>query len=420
MELNTGSLGEVFVAVLDAQTKSYNFGLALKVPVRDLDAIRLQYANLADQLREVVKAWLRTATATHRTWQTIADALKSPIVGEPNLASVIETRYCRDTPRQLTNTTGTKPQETHQQELALINKKLRWRDCGKAPEAMYRGSVATDGTMAYFNGRESTTVHQYHSDSQQWSLLPDLPHYDSTLVMADNMLTSVGGYLTVPHKATNSLLSLRGEGRHRNWSLQFPTMPTKRSSTAVVYNGVALIVAGGKDEYHNPLTTVEVLVQGMDTQQWFTASSLPHPFSRATISICGENIYMLGGLDQTDPFGTYSVLTCTFPELLLSYQTQSLAGKPIWQAVADAPFKRSSCATICGWLVAVGGRDEANKDTAAVCAYDESTNSWQAMKAMAVPRYWALVASLNQNRMMVVGGSAKGRGLDTIEVLKVL
>ena len=164
----------------------------------------------------------------------------------------------------------------------------------KAPEKMRRGSAAADSNMAYFHGDGSTTVHSYDSNTREWRQLPATPHTHSTLVVVHHVLTMVGGQIS--GRATDSLLSLMGEGRDIKWLPNLPAMPTKRYETAAVCSGRSLIVAGGNDG-RNKLSTVEVL--DTDTRQWSIASSLTHPFSDATISICGERLYMLGGEDQT-------------------------------------------------------------------------------------------------------------------------
>ena len=211
-----------------------------------------------------------------------------------------------------------------------------------------------------------------------------------------------------------------GRGGTRNGCLT--AMPTKRYYTAAVCSGRSLIVAGGRDG-SNRLATVEVL--DTDARQWSIASSLTRPLTSATISICGERLYLLGGYDQIGY--TCSVLSCSIPELLQSCQTQPLAGKlrtapanksTIWRHVADAPRIMSSCATLCGQLVAVGGR-EALKSTSTISVYNETTDSWDAMGNMPTARRLALVAILNGKMMVVrglVGGLVGGWG-DVVEIL---
>ena len=299
---------------------------------------------------------------------------------------------------------------------------LSWKQ-SKAPETMYRGSVAVDTNMVYCTGDGSTTVHTYDLQKEEWGRVTDCSYPNSCLVIVQDMLTSVGGG---PYdRPTNSLLSLTGEGGDSKWSPLFPAMPTKRRNTGAVYDGCSLIVAGGYDG-DKRVATVEVL--DTNTRQWSTVSSLLDPYSDATLGICGDQLYMLGGIDQCGR-GTRSVLTCSVPELLQSCQTQSLAGrlrtltlkkKQVWRQVADAPHELSTCSVFCGRLVAVGGFDEAGKETTAISTYNEKTDSWETMADMPTARYEALVAIVS-GKMMVIGGQVGlWTGLDTVEIGTVL
>ena len=92
---------------------------------------------------------------------------------------------------------------------------------------------------------------------------------------------------------TNSLLSLIG----KKWAVKFPTMPTKHWLTSAVCSGRSLVVAGGQGEGDKYLSTVEVM--DTETLQWSTASSLPHSLCGELAAICGDQVYMLGGYDQS-------------------------------------------------------------------------------------------------------------------------
>ena len=315
---------------------------------------------------------------------------------------------------------GAIPQKTVVQQKAI--KDMSWQKKLKAPQKMERGSAAVDANIAFFNGRGST-VHCYNSDTREWHRLPDAPHTQSTLVVVHHILTMVGGQIS--DGATDSLLSLVGEGEDKKWLPHLPAMPTKRYDAAAVCSGRSLIIAGGRDD-SDRLATVEVL--DTDARQWFIASSLTHPLTMATISICGERLYMLGGY-QTD-YLTRSVLSCSIPELLQSCQPRPTLLKrilrtapanhsTIWRQVADAPHYWSSCATLCGQLVAVGGY-EALESTSAISVYNETADSWEAMGNMPTARWRALVAILN-GKMMVVGGDVEGglfgNATDVVEIL---
>ena len=236
------------------------------------------------------------------------------------------------------------------------------------------------------------------------------------------MLTAVGGELGA--EPTNSLLSLTaGMCWGWKWSAQFPPMPTRRSSPIAVCSGHALIAAGGYDSC--ALSTVEIL--NVYTQQWSTASSLPHPTSYATAALCEDELYVMGGLNVNDQ-ATLSVLTCSVPELLQSCHLHQRDNRPelatqstVWQQIADSPYYNSTCATLCGRLIIIGGEDEAGKETAAIHTYDSKTDSWEAVNNMPTARYFALVAEVSGKKLMVVGGECKFTGkLDTVEIAKIV
>ena len=67
--------------------------MMLRVSLDRLDAIKEQYSNLSDCLRETLKIWLKTYPS-HPTWSNIVDALRSNTVGEIKLASDLERKYC--------------------------------------------------------------------------------------------------------------------------------------------------------------------------------------------------------------------------------------------------------------------------------------------------------------------------------------
>ena len=297
---------------------------------------------------------------------------------------------------------------------------LRWRKSGRAPEKMQREAAVVDGRVVYFNR------HAYDSPTQQWSTLPQCPQSCCSLAVVNGLLTAIGGRQS--GQATNTLLSLTGEEKGRKWLKEFPPMPTKRWLTAAVCSAKSLIVAGGTTgagKYKDNLATVEVM--NTETCQWFTASSLPHPFNRASAIICGDRLYMLGGFDMNGK--TKSVLTCSLPDLLHSCQPSSLGGRlmralsladqnRVWQEVADVPVYRSTCTTINGQLLAVGGCDSNNSGTDAVFRYNPTSNSWEVISHMTTARHLCLVAVLPSSELMVVGGRTGDGGstTDSVEI----
>ena len=292
---------------------------------------------------------------------------------------------------------------------------LQWQTCSDAPENMFRGSAVSHDKMAYFNPRHSTAVYQFEED--QWTALPECPHYDSALTVINEQLTTVGG----SHgrygggDPTNSLASLTGEGKDRKWVEHFPRMPTSRSHLAAVCRGTSLIAAGGHDG-ERVLRTVEV----MDTEslQWTLVNPLPHPMYLASIAVSQEKVYLLGGFDQNDD-ETLSVFTCsTLQTQPLDAQLEKTANQLTgWHQAADAPHYWSTAVCVGEVLLAIGGESAAGERTSAIAAYNPTSDSWEDIGHMTTPRSWPLVALLPSNELIVAGGD----GGDTkVEIGKIV
>ena len=290
---------------------------------------------------------------------------------------------------------------------------LQWQTCSDAPEAMRRGSAVSHDKMAYFNPAGSTAVYQFEED--QWTALPECPHYDSALTVVNKQLTTVGGrHDRWGGGPTNSLASLTGEGKDRKWVEHFPRMPTSRYWLAAVCRGTSLIAAGGYGGGRR-LRTVEV----MDTEslQWTLVNPLPHPMWLASIAVSQEKVYLLGGWDQNDK--TLSVFTCS------TLQTQPLDAqleKPAnqltgWHQVADAPRYLSTAVCVGEVLLAIGGWSAAGEYTSAIAAYNPTSDSWEDIGHMTTPRYFPLVALLPSNKLIVAGGVG---GYTKVEIGKIV
>ena len=215
-------------------------------------------------------------------------------------------------------------QDTNSAVSSRSNTQLSWSDGSRAPHGMFGEVVAVDRGVAYFRpeGYRIQIVLAYDSTSNKWSELPKCPSHSFSIAVINSLPTAVGGK-TANDEVTNSLLSLTDTGKEKKWTERFPPMPTKRWLTSVVCNDKSLVVAGGVGGYED-LSTVEVM--DMETLQWSTASSLPHPLSAASATLSGDKVYMLGGFDPTGL--SKSVFTCSLTALQ-SEQPQSLGAQPM-------------------------------------------------------------------------------------------
>ena len=146
----------------------------------------------------------------------------------------------------------------------------------------------------------------YRSDS--WVRLVSPPYRGSALVVIDGLVTSVGGYDSL-QQDQDKLVSLV-DGK---WSEHYPAMPTPRHYAMATMLGHTLIVAGGSVKNNVRVSTVEV----MDSNErvWHRVANLPTALSSSHFSVCGNEVYLVGGYNANGD-AMSSILACNGRELL--------------------------------------------------------------------------------------------------------
>ena len=310
--------------------------------------------------------------------------------------------------------------------------KLRWREGeNMAPFAMsmYCDAVVRKGVVyckEVTSGVGNDRMYAYHTTTHKWSLIPHCPVYRGfTLANVNGTLATVGGY-GHDGKDTNKLFSLTaadGENREKSWIEDFPPMPTQRCNVSTTCTGTALIVVGGEKGDGVVLKTVEIL--DTSTQQWYIATELPQALSRFSMTVCGDRIYLLGGKFQSGQW-TQSVYSCSLSTLLMSHRSRIARALSLscaddaWIRVSDIPVIRSTAVSLHGQLIAVGGDDSDNKPTSDIRRFVPSTNSWEVIGHMAIPRCRCLAAAFDDNQLMVTGGwDNDAKEIDSVEFCRV-
>ena len=110
-----------------------------------------------------------------------------------------------------------------------------------------------------------------------------------------------------------------------------------------------------------------------ETHQWRILVPLPEPLVNASIVACGSQLLVLGGRERMNK-ASKSVYTCSL-EALLSYQLNVY----VWQKIADLPLSESTCVSLHGRVLAIGGVNAANQSAKSVYMYEQATNSWKAV-----------------------------------------
>ena len=312
--------------------------------------------------------------------------------------------------------------ETSSRGKELTNIKLKWREGKRAPCRMGRlCDAVVDGNTVYVRAGVTVEIYSYDATTDSWCQLPDCANKHGSVTVINGQLTTVGGFMS------NDLFSLTGESSNRRWTKEYPPMPTEREGTTSLCTGATLIVAGGAGEYGVLLSKVEVM--NTENHQWSTAADLPQPMYLASITVCGDDIYMLGGFDERYT-STKSVYTCSVSALLQSCVPSSLEAKlkktslsdkaSAWRQVADLPVTRSTCESFNGRLLAIGGMDDSRKATTAVYEYSSTSNSWEVISHMTTGQYDCFTGVLPNNKLVVVGGRTDRGYTDTVKLASVI
>ena len=300
-----------------------------------------------------------------------------------------------------------------------------WSPGRNLPKEMVRGDVAVDGDVAYFMSKDGT-LYKYDStvDPQEaWHQLVKCPHESSCLAVIDGLLTAIGGleFRGLGNSVTNKLISLKGE-EIRTWETHFPKMPIKRYHTAAVTTSKHLIVIGGITKARltgalEAVNKVDVLNFQAAPLTWCTVTSLSNPFCKMSATVCGNQLYVMGGDHGS---GVKTVLASSLTALV-----QSKANDPprsVWRQLTDVPQYYTTCASGKGELLAVGGTLDIRvpKANAEVYRYNQSEGSWNLYSNMITPRYSSLVAVFpGKNLMVVVGGYDHNISCDITELCQL-
>ena len=318
----------------------------------------------------------------------------------------------------------------NEREKAQSTIKMRWTEGSKTPTKM---SALTDAVLhddlVYImdTGDEiENKIYVYNHSSFLWSQLPNSPTKSCPLVIIRDLPTLIGGFLGI--NLTNKLYSLVADrtSDNKEWIQTFPPMPSKRWGAAAVCTCNALIVAGG-GRGGQIRGTVEVM--STETHQWSTAANLPKPLCHSSMKICGDRVYIVGGIDE-DPLPSKSVYAyyasdaCFQPvnfkggeDVNTWASADQQFGICLQNKRADLPVTQTTCIVIDNSLLVIGGKDSEGKCTTAIYMYDPAQDSWEVINHMATPRSRCFAVVLPDNQLMIVGGRTPSGDTDTVELI---
>ena len=316
------------------------------------------------------------------------------------------------------------------------------KDGKKTPRTMYRSNDAVvNGSTVYLRPAQLQDIYRYNQASG-WSKFAVCLFKSSPLAIIRGFLTTVGGGLN--NNCVNQLCSLtENESRNRRtWTEVFPPMPTKRSNTSTLCTGSHLIVAGGKGERKEVLTTIEVL--NIETRLWSVAANLWEPCWCSSMTVLDGHLYVVGGINSSGQ-QTDTAYVCSLESLLQSLcpplesetarsgstspldglyqisptrQNGSLSAAAAqngtstrrhntvdWNRIRDLPVTQSTCVLFQGRLLAISGKtSNAELPTRDIYVYSPVMDSWEVVGHVTIGRFACFAAVLPDNQLMIAGG----------------
>ena len=288
---------------------------------------------------------------------------------------------------------------------------LHWELAERSPVELSAGSAVTIGNDVYVASDNSRTVYCYNSRGK-WTALPECSCQFFSLAVVDGVLVTVGG---LEGGFTSKLYSY--DPRSRTWSDKvFPPMPTARREPITFTTPQYLIVAGGFNGVRS-LNVVDIMT--ISDRKWTTCPSpLPHTVYGGTMALCDNQLFLApntaGSVNSQQMF-----LSCPLSDLNKPLKKKLLKGYAgHWQKLKDLPAPHGSIVALDGRILAVGGKSPQNAATQATKNVWEYMpgSGWRVVSQMSAERWTPIVATLPHDRLVVVGGQAKWKKINFVEV----
>ena len=265
-----------------------------------------------------------------------------------------------------------------------------------APFEMARGSATSDCQFAYFTPQKSNSLYRYQWSTEKWEELPSAPYHDSGLVIIDGELTTVGGENESHH--TSKLFTLR----KYIWIEQYPSMNIARSKAAVVRSsdGKYVFVIGGEGGFGNQKTTAVELFH-VKSSKWYELCDLPGPVLQPSATICGNQLYVIGGYDDGYSFSLKFLPHETSSDE--SIVSQLTLRNMTWKPLPLLEEIHATVATVCEQVVAIGGMDY-ELEVPVNVIYQLRNGQWVKIGSLSSYRGSCFVVTPSPDKAMIVGG----------------
>ena len=285
------------------------------------------------------------------------------------------------------------------------------------PCKLYHASVAVSsaadnvyvaaGSAPDYNTKNN--VYCYNTNTDHWTVLPQPGHRFGILHMLGDKLTIFGGSDPVTRKYHNKVTTYNNDTN--SWYSEYPDMLNKRFKPGVIIYNNYVIVMGGESSPDNIHDNIEVMDYHTELQWKYVSVKLPVPMWRINPTISGDNITIVGYSNAGGRYNGYYQIAI---EEILDQPLSTSATSNQWK-MSPAPYYGTATVPYSNPPVIIGGISHVTQGsvpTTDVSVYDSSKNSWRKVDSLTSARNNVGVALLNNNSLIVIGGTSGGSGIE--------
>lgn len=287
--------------------------------------------------------------------------------------------------------------------------RIQWTIAAELPIPLYSATAVVKAYKVYIAGSSGPDedakfkVFAYDISENIWSTLPNPSVLLAVHEIIGGWLTLVGGRLCSNNERSKHLFSYN-EASH-SWISHFPDMLKPRNRCSVVTHDDSVIVAGGTTTGDVCLNSIEVM--SISELRWReVATHLPFTMWNMSTTICNNEMYIIGyaGSDNMRYQAAY--------KLAISDIENSTSPK-VWKKLHSPPRARTTVVPYCYSPLIVGGNDNNYNSVVDVSLYNVSTDSWSLVGMLKTPRAYSIVAAVDDNAIIVIGGCHEAKNLTT-------
>ena len=281
--------------------------------------------------------------------------------------------------------------------------RIQWTKAADLPLPLYSATAVVKDYKAYVAGASGPDeeakykVFVYEIAEDSWSSLPDsgvlLPVHE----IIGGMVTLVGGRESSNNERSKRLVSYN-ETTH-SWVSCFPDMLRPRNRCSVHTHGNSVIVAGGTTFNDACLSSIEVM--SLTELRWReVATHLPFRMWNMSTTICNNEMYIIGyaGADNMRYPGTYKLAVNN-----IENSTSALN----WKILDSFPGARITVLPYTFPPLIVGGNERDFSSIVDIRVYNVDTDTWNLIDMLKTPRAYCIVAAVDDNAIIVIGGCHK-------------